>query len=118
MKTEVTLELRNKIRKEMKIVSGYGLYPNGDYCGILYFDDDESKLFEECMIWKKMLDTYFKTAYEGGKLRKVGRFLGIKPMTMQTRSVEFAVSMYRDPSWKDWFNIEGENDDPILIGGN
>ncbi len=117
MKTEITLELRNKIRRDMRIVEGQH-YPNpgGEHCGILYFDKDkEFELFEECIIWKEMLDTYFKTSYNGGKAKKVGRFIGIKPEKIHLYSVEFIVSTYKDPSWRDWFDVKGEDDAPKLI---
>ena len=115
MKTEVTLDLRNKIRTDMKIVANHETYSNGDYCGLLYFDKKEKDLFKECIIWKRMLDTYFKSSYNGGKLLKVGRFVGIKPAAIHSRCVEFAVSTFSNPSWKDWFNIEGEEDDNKII---
>ena len=109
MKTEVTLELRNKIRRDMLIVKGKD-YTNGDYCAILNFKNEELQLFKECVVWRNILDTYFKTSYNGGKLHKVGRFIGIKPVMIHPNSVEFAVAMYEEPSWKDWFSMEEEED--------
>lgn len=117
MKKEISLELRNKIRRDMLIVEDQHYTNSGDYCGILNFDKDkEFELFEECMIWREMIDTYFKTSYNAGKAKRIGRFNGIKPKRIHLNSVEFAVSTYRNPSWKDWFNIEGKEDDHKLIG--
>ena len=115
MKTDVTLELRNKIRRDMLIVKNHVGYPNGDHCAVLNFKKEELELFKECIVWRNMLDIYFKSSYNGGKLKNVGRFVGIKPVMIHPNSVEFAVSTYGDPSWKDWFNMEGEEDAPKLI---
>lgn len=117
MKKEISLKLRNKIRRDMLIVKDqYFADGLGDYCGILYFDkNEEFDLFEECMVWRKMIDTYYRTSYNAGKAKKVGRFIGVKPKEIHLHSVAFAVSTYEDPTWKDWFDIEGKEDNPTLI---
>lgn len=117
MKTTITLELRNKIRRDMLIVKNeYYADGLGDYCGILAFNNDEEyELFEECIAWRKMIDTYYRTSYNVGKAKKVGRFIGIKPKKIYLYSVAFAISGYDSPSWKDWFDMEGKEDNPNLI---
>jgi len=116
MKTEISLELRNKIRRDMLIVKDQYFMDGGDHCGILSFDKDkEFELFEECMIWKEMLDTYYRTSYNAGKAKRVGRFSGIKPKKIHLYSVEFAISGYDVPSWKDWFDVDGKEDITQLI---
>ncbi len=118
MKTELSLKLRNKIRRDMLIVKDeYFANGLGDHCGILHFDKDkEFELFEECIIWREMIDTYFKTSYNAGKAKRIGRFSGIKPKQIHLHSVEFAISGYDNPSWKDWFDQEGKEDVSNLIG--
>jgi hypothetical protein len=117
MKTKITLELRNKIRRDMLIVKDqYFADGLGDYCGILSFDrDKESELFEECIMWREMIDTYYRTSYNAGKAKRVGRFSGVKPKKIHLHSIEFAISGYDNPSWKDWFDMEGKEDNPNLI---
>jgi hypothetical protein len=117
MKTEISLELRNKIRRDMLIVQNTHYANSGDYCGILSFDkDEEFELFEECIIWGEMIDIYFRTSYNAGKAKRVGRFSGIKPKRINLHSVDFTISGYDNPSWKDWFDVDGEKDDHILVG--
>jgi len=115
MKTEVTLELRNKIRKEMKIIERKHVASTGDSCAILHFKDEEQDLFDECIDWKKMLDIYFKSSYRGGALKKVGRFIGVRPREIGFHYVEFQVRDFKNPSWKDWFNVEGDGDKVTLF---
>ena len=117
MKTELSLKLRNKIRRDMLIVQDTHYVNNGDHCGILSFDrNEEFDLFEECMTWREMIDTYFRTSYNAGKAKRIGRFSGIKPKKIHLYSVDFAISGYDNPSWKDWFDQEGKEDVSNLIG--
>jgi len=117
MKKEVTLELRNKIRKDMVILEGevYYEFDNdgccGDrikknYCGILQFNNIENCIFKECVLWQNNIKSHFSCSYNNDRLLRVGRFFGIKPMKICPTSVEFSIVHYTKPSWKDWFVTE------------
>jgi len=112
---DVSLELRNKIRRDMKIMNCEQTN-NGDYTGILSFNNRERHLYDECQTWRKLIDTYFSTSYDCYKLSKVGRFEGIRPYKMYIRfqSFSFHISTYNKPTWKDWFDVTGENDGDLI----
>ncbi len=116
MKTKISLELRNKIRRDMLIVKDQYWMDKGDHCGILSFDkDEELELFEECVAWIDMINTYYRTSYNAGKAKRIGRFSGIFPIKIRLHSVDFVIEGYDNPSWKDWFDVEGKKDMPYLI---
>ncbi len=111
---DVSLELRNKIRRDMKILIQQQM-DDIDYTGILSFNNKEKHLHDECQTWKKLIDTYFSTTYDCYKLSKIGRFIGVRPHKIYFQSVTFQVSSYNNPTWEDWFDVTGENDG-YLIG--
>ena len=115
MKKELSLELRKKIRENMAIDElhvGFGseYSDNYGYCGVLTFKDDEIELYNECIEWRRIIDTYFKTSQTGGMAIRVGRFIGLKPIIFHKSFIEFGVILCEKESWKDWFDTEGEND--------
>ena len=111
--SDVSLALRNKIRREMILyndVFGDGLK------GILSFTHLDLKLYQECLQWNELAKSSSLDSY---RMSKIGRFKGVRPMwvgdivatqdDMQMK-VEFEVEDYDEPSWMDWFDIEGKND--------
>ena len=114
MYNDVSLRLRNKIRRDMIIATD--LY-DGKGRGILQFHDDENELFDECLLWIKIINSYFKTSYNCYRLTRVGRFIDIRPVqVIGERKVEFDVDNYHPPSLKDWFVDNDGSDDGVLLG--
>lgn len=112
--SDVSLGLRNKIRREMVVTEDlYG----GDARGILEFHEDEKELFDECCLWLKVINSYFKTSYHCYKITKVGRFRGIRPVqTMGVNKIQFDIDEYDPESWKDWFEDQDGKEDGVLMG--
>lgn len=110
MYKDVSLELRNKIRRDM-IIQPSATMPQVNFLGFLNFTfPEQDKLYVECKEWKSIIDKYFKTSYGCYMLEKVGRFYGVRPFRICLYHVEFEVESWRDESWKDWFDVTGEND--------
>lgn len=113
---DVSLELRNKIRRDMKVLKEIQMgNMDYDYTGVLLFNNEEGDLYNECRIWKKIIDTYFSTSYNCYKLSRVGRFKGVRPRKIHLQSISFQVTSYGEPTWEDWFDVTGRNDG-YLIG--
>lgn len=116
--SDVSLELRNKIRKDMIIYND--IFGSGDLRGVVNFTNNELHLFQECLLWHEVVMTYFKTAYDCYKMTRIGRFLGVRPTSPTeiisesegtlTAKMEFHVDECEEESWRDWFDIEGNND--------
>jgi len=110
MYKDVSLELRNKIRQEMRIQES-ATAPHANHIGFLNFTfPEQSALYCECRVWKRIIDKYFKTTYGCYMLEKVGRFYGVRPFRICLYHVEFEVEHCHRESWKDWFDISGESD--------
>lgn len=111
--TDISLDLRNKIRRDLIISDSY----KGEmaHFGSITFSKNEKHLFDECIRWKCLLDIYFKTSYNCYRMTRIGRFYNIRPCFVQNGIAEFDLSHYDKPSWRDWFDIEG-NDDGALVG--
>ena len=112
MLNDVSLELRNKIRKDLQF-DGKNWDVNG-YYGTLTFSDDEMYLYEECKEWYNVIETYFKTSSTAYCLTRVGRFNFVRPFAILNKEVIFQVDSYNSESWKDWFDIEGKDDGPLI----
>ena len=115
--SDVSLELRNKIRSHMVIYDDiYG----GNVHGILELDQDDIELIQECLLWREVIMTYFKTSYDAYKMTKIGRFHGVRPIEVSTINcdsdgllnvkITFEVDHYDEESWRDWFEIGDESD--------
>jgi hypothetical protein len=118
MYNDVSLELRNKIRTSLEIDMDV-IYSHSDYSGRLFFKSQERYLWEECKTWLSVITTYFKTTYYCYRLKNVGRYLGIRPIGITYDfydgcHVEFEIEDLKNESWKDWFDLTGESDGPLL----
>lgn len=114
---DVSLELRNKIRTYMVIYEDvYG----GSVHGILQLDETDIELIQECLQWREIIMTYYKTSYGAYKMSKIGRFYGVRPIEVKTINcdsdgkidvqITFEVDHYEEESWRDWFEIGHERD--------
>lgn len=108
---DVSLALRNKIRRDMNIIHS----AVDDERGIIrVYSTDEQYLIDECREWLGVIKTYFKTTYDCYKLAKVGRFYGVRPLRVYHSFSVFHVDSHDPPSWEDWFDLSGKNDGPLL----
>lgn len=114
--SDVSLALRNKIRREMEV---YEDVYDGDCRGVLIFTEKDVELFQECLQWLEVIASYFKTSYDCYRITKVGRFRGVRPARKEIlceaggimeMKVEFDVEEYDPKSWMDWFDVEGKED--------
>lgn len=111
MYNDVSLELRNKIRMCMKVVEN----ANDDQRGMLHFFlPEEQPLIDECREWLNVINKYFKTTYNYYKLAKVGRFYGVRPIKVYYSFATFTVDDHDELSWRDWFDLSGYDDGPLL----
>ena len=109
MYNDVTLELRNKIRRELDILEDY-ITENGNSIARLKFTKEDIHLIEECKEWLNVIKRIFRCSYDAYRLENVGRFKGVKPIDVTDDDVLFSVVSHSEPSWKDWFDLTGEND--------
>ena len=112
--TDVSLELRNKIRRDMILYND--VYGDG-LKGILTFTHHDLELYQECLLWNEKAKS---SMYGGYTMTRIGRFKGIRPLwagdivvdsdNHMEMKVEFEVDSFDEPSWMDWFDIKGEGD--------
>jgi hypothetical protein len=114
---DVSLELRNKIRRYMEIDISIGTY-DGSPTGVLRLELNEKALYEECRVWVNFICTYFSTSPTGGRISKIGRFYNLKPTVLHQDlkyyRVYFNVEYYDPQTWFDWFDVEGNSDGDFL----
>jgi hypothetical protein len=106
--TDVTLELRNKLRRELDIIDRTSKH--GNYLATITFKEDESHLMEECKTWLNVIHKFFRTTYNAYRLTKIGRFEGVRPQDVNDVIAVFSVKSYSEKSWRDWFDTLGEGD--------
>jgi len=111
---DVSLELRNKIRQDMIIHKTKLADEGGNPMGVLSFSFDETGLYEEAQTWILLWDAYFRTSYNACRMTRIGRFHNLRPIRFKHHKVYFDVEEYDPPSWKDWFDIEGNTDGDFL----
>ena len=110
MYNDVSLELRNEIRKNLMINFG-ATRPYANCSGSLCLMPHKRHLFEECEKWLNTIMTYYKTSYQAMCLTKVGRFYMIRPYEILHGYIcKFEFERYDKPSFMDWFDTTGEND--------
>lgn len=109
---DVTLELRNKLRRELDIIEDE-LTGNGNHLATVGFNNSETHLAEECKTWLGVITKLFRTSYDCYRLTKLGRFRGVRPKEVYDNFAVFSVVAYKKESWIDWFDITGENDGPL-----
>ena len=106
---DISLELRNKIRRELEIIDAIPL--KLDYVGELKFEPYEVHLYEECKRWCKIIDDYYRTTYRAYCMTRIGRFEMIKPFRIHADlRVAFEFEKHQKKSWRDWFDVEGKSD--------
>lgn len=111
MYNDVSLELRNKIRKELTIVDNIYMRCHSNHIGFLNFNFPEDELlYQECLIWKKLITKASEISSDCYMLERVGRYYGVRPHGIGTYHVEFEVEYYEQESWRDWFDVTGETD--------
>lgn len=108
---DVSLALRNKIRTDMIIYND--IFGDG-MKGCLTLSHHDKLLIDECQKWIDMIKAYYRTTYWAYKLTRIGRFKGVRPMLIRESYpdfiVEFEVDECEEPSWRDWFDVEGKTD--------
>ena len=109
MYKDVSLELRNKIRRDL-IIHDDHITENGNTIAELNFNNDEQHLADECKEWLGVIRKIFRTSYDALRLEKVGRFEGVRPKEVNDNEALFSVTYYTEETWKDWFDVTGEND--------
>ena len=113
---DVSLELRNKIRQDMIIHKSKSLAEGGNHMGVIEFglSIKEEDLYQEAQTWIRLKNAYFRTSFNACRMSRIGRFYNLRPAQFKHRKVYFDVEEYDDPSWRDWFDIEGNNDGDLI----
>jgi hypothetical protein len=107
MKTNLKLsrELKHKIKTDMRVsmktpmqtieYAGHqvALPTQTIINGELNFSIDEKYLYEECCNW--CYNYHYKI--------NIGRFFGVRPLTLSDNIVRFYIDYFERESWKDWF---------------
>ena len=113
MYNDVSLELRNYIRRNLTVIQGI-TRPYANCSGFVFFPGEDRHLYEECKKWYQTIQTYYKTSYQAMCLTKLGRFYMIRPYQIDTHDdakiVKFEFERYEKKSFMDWFDTTGEND--------
>jgi hypothetical protein len=120
---DVSLALRNKIRRDLEIYTdGYGSPYN--FIALLKFNENETELFQECLKWREMISVYYKASCDAYKMEKIGRFHGVRPIEAVEINhlngkylrmiMKFEVESYDKLSWIDWFDVEGKGDGKLI----
>lgn len=104
---DVSLELRNKIRRDLYLVSNdYIEYHDAE----LVFKDNELYLYDECKTWRNVIESQYGRTYDTYAMTKIGRFYFVRPEEICPNFVKFSVGCFDAKSWLDWFDVEGKSD--------
>lgn len=111
MYTKVSEKLIEKMTKDLVEITSYisrdKLY--------LQFEDGESDLYKECILWRETINTYFLSSETMGSLKKFLNYKFVRPESILHNIVIFSFEHNYNPTWKDWFIVEEGVDSASII---
>lgn len=127
MLKSISLELVYAISNRMMLYANdekYSIMDDaGDLICLINFENlFEQHLIDECIEWRRIIDTYFKTSYRAMSLKRAGRYLNVRPLPIQKPKtkdrllhitpIKFQIEFVDQKNWKEWFVMKGELNAP------